>query len=53
MADEPLILAEHFLSMVAGAPARLASFGVVRDADEEERHTRVAVQLFLRALRPD
>lgn len=53
VADEPEILAEHFLSMVAGAPARLASFGVVRDADEEERHTRVAVQLFLRALRPD
>jgi hypothetical protein len=36
--------------MDSGAPARLASFGIVRDADELERHTRAAVRLFLRSL---
>ena len=51
-ADDPDILAEHFLGMVAGAPARLASFGIVRDAADTERHTRTAVGLFLRSLRP-
>ncbi|SFG47233.1 transcriptional repressor C-terminal [Streptomyces mirabilis] len=50
--DDPDILAEHFLGMVSGAPARLASFGIVRDADEQERHTRAAVRLFLRSLAP-
>jgi AcrR family transcriptional regulator len=52
VADEPEILAEHFLAMVASAPARLASFGIVRDAETQEHHTRVAVRLFLRGLRP-
>lgn len=52
VADDPELLAEHFLSMVAGAPGRLASFGVIRDAAEQERHTQTAVQLFLRGLRP-
>ncbi|MEU6642847.1 TetR/AcrR family transcriptional regulator [Saccharomonospora sp. NPDC046836] len=51
-ADEPEILAEHFLGMVAGVPARLASFGIVREPAEQQRHTEVAVQLFLRSLRP-
>ncbi|SEG85064.1 DNA-binding transcriptional regulator, AcrR family [Thermomonospora echinospora] len=53
VADDPEILAEHFLGMVAGMPARLASFGIVRDPDVQERHTRAAVRLFLRSLRPD
>ena len=52
VADDPDILAEHFLGMVAGAPARLASFGIVRDPAGTERHTRTAVELFLRSLRP-
>ncbi|MEX5711479.1 TetR/AcrR family transcriptional regulator [Parafrankia sp. FMc6] len=52
-ADDPEILAEHFLGMVSAAPARLASFGIVRDPALLERHTQVAVRLFLRSLRPD
>jgi len=50
--DEPEILAEHFLGMVSGVHARLASFGIVRDEDEQEHHLEVAVRLFLRSLRP-
>ncbi|MFF2846322.1 TetR/AcrR family transcriptional regulator [Streptomyces sp. NPDC058001] len=53
VADDPEMLAEHFLGMVSGAPARLASYGIVRDAADQERHTRTAVRLFLRSLRPD
>jgi AcrR family transcriptional regulator len=45
--------AEHFLAMVSGGPARLASFGIVRDADGQRRRLRIAVELFLRGLRPD
>jgi hypothetical protein len=52
VADEPEVLAELFLGMVAAAPARLASFGIERAAADQERHTRAAVQLFLRSLRP-
>jgi AcrR family transcriptional regulator len=52
-AEDPETLAELFLGMVAGVPARLASFGIVRSAADQERHTRVAVRLFLRGLRPD
>lgn len=53
VADDPEILAEHFLGMVSGVPARMASFGVVCDPAEQDRHTQVAVQLFLRGLRPE
>jgi hypothetical protein len=52
VADEPEVLAELFLGMVSGAPARLASFGTVRDPADQRHHTRAAVQLFLRGLRP-
>jgi AcrR family transcriptional regulator len=52
VAAEPDVLAEHFLGMVAGMPARLAAYGIVRDPTEQERHTEVAIDLFLRALRP-
>jgi hypothetical protein len=38
VADDPEILAEHFLGMVAGVPSRLASFGIVRDAADQEQH---------------
>lgn len=52
-ADDPDILAEHFLGMATGAPSRLASFGILRTADDQERHTEMAVEIFLRSLRPD
>jgi AcrR family transcriptional regulator len=53
VADEPEILAEHFLGLVAGIPARLASFGVDRDDATQQRYSEVAIELFLRGLRPD
>jgi AcrR family transcriptional regulator len=53
VADEPEILAEHFLGLVSGMPARLASFGVDRDAATQRRYGDVAIELFLRGLRPD
>lgn len=53
VADDPEILAEHFLAMVAGMPARLASFGIVPDPSSQERRLQIAVQLFLRGLRHD
>jgi AcrR family transcriptional regulator len=49
--DEPEILAEHFLAMAVGMPARLASFGIVRDAQTQAHYTHVAVALFVRGLR--
>ena len=49
-ADVPA-LAEHFLAMVSGGPARLASFGILRDADEQQRRIQTAVDLFLRGIR--
>lgn len=52
-ADEPETLAEHFLGLVSAVPARLASFGVVRDPVDLAYHTRSAVRLFLRSLRPE
>jgi AcrR family transcriptional regulator len=52
VADDPEVLAEHFLGMVAGMPARLASYGIVRDPAEQDRHTKIAIQLFVRGLRP-
>lgn len=51
-AEDPGALAEHFLGMVSSTPARLASFGIIRAPEEQERHTREIVRLFLRALRP-
>jgi AcrR family transcriptional regulator len=53
VADDPDILAEHFLAMVGGMPARLASFGMRRSHAAQEHHTEVAVRLFARSLRPD
>jgi AcrR family transcriptional regulator len=52
VAEDPEILAEHFLAMVAGMPARLASLGIARDPADEKQHLEVAVRLFLRALHP-
>jgi AcrR family transcriptional regulator len=51
-ADDPEMLAELFVGLVASAPARLAALGTVRDPADQDRYTLEAVQLFLRALRP-
>jgi AcrR family transcriptional regulator len=51
VAEEPERQAELFLGMV-GSPSRLASFGIVLDAEAQEKHTTAAVELFLRSLRP-
>ncbi|OHV42797.1 TetR family transcriptional regulator [Parafrankia soli] len=52
VADEPDVLAEHFLAMVAGAPTLFAMYGVSRDPVILEHRQKAAVQLFLRSLRP-
>ncbi|MBM7459243.1 TetR/AcrR family transcriptional regulator [Rhodococcus coprophilus] len=52
VADDPEMLAELFLGMASSAPARLASFGIVRDTVESDNRIRAAVKLFLRGLRP-
>ena len=52
VADDVEILADHFIGMVAGMPARRASLGVIRSASDERRRLEVAVGLFLRSLRP-
>jgi AcrR family transcriptional regulator len=49
--DDPDGLAELFLVMASGIPARLASFGIVRDPSQQAIQTRTAVELFLRAIR--
>jgi AcrR family transcriptional regulator len=51
-ADDLPTLAEHFLAMVSGGPARLASFGITRESGAQERRIRAAVELFLRGLQP-
>jgi AcrR family transcriptional regulator len=47
------LAAEHFLTLVQVLPARLADFGVFRSKQQEERHLRSAVDLFMRAIRPE
>jgi AcrR family transcriptional regulator len=51
VAEDPPLLAEHFLAMVSAMPARLASFGIFLDPAQQRRRTHSAVQLFLRSLR--
>lgn len=41
------LAAEQFLAMVASHPAHLASFGLRRSAEQEERYLRHAVRLFI------
>jgi AcrR family transcriptional regulator len=53
VADEPDILAEHFLGLVSGTPARLASFGIVREPSDQRHYNEVAIAMFLRSLRPE
>jgi AcrR family transcriptional regulator len=52
VADKPEILAELFVAMVTATPARMAAFGVPRDAATQQRHTDAAIEVFLRGLRP-
>jgi AcrR family transcriptional regulator len=52
IADDLDIMAEHFLAMVSAMPSRLASFGIMLTPAAQRRRIEVAVQLFLRALRP-
>jgi AcrR family transcriptional regulator len=49
--EDPEIAAELFLGMVAAAPARLASYGVVRTRKTQQRHTEQAVRIFVDGLR--
>jgi AcrR family transcriptional regulator len=51
--EDPEVIAELFLGTVSSVPARLASFGVQLDRKSQARHTEAAIQIFLRALRPD
>ena len=48
--DDVELAAEHFLAMVEAVPARMADFGVFRSKQQQERHLRYAVRLFLRGV---
>jgi TetR/AcrR family transcriptional repressor of mexJK operon len=48
--DDIEIAAEQFLAMVSMIPARLASVGVYRPPEVEEKHIQHAVSLFIRGL---
>jgi TetR/AcrR family transcriptional regulator, mexJK operon transcriptional repressor len=48
--DDMEIAAEQFLAMVSMMPARLASVGVYRPPEVEEKHIQHAVTLLIRAL---
>jgi AcrR family transcriptional regulator len=50
--DDIELAAEHFLAMVEALPARLADFGVFRSKRQEERHLKLAVDIFLRGILP-
>lgn len=50
VAEDPQIMAEHFLAMVSAMPARLASFNIILSAAEQRRRIDVAVQLFLKSV---
>jgi TetR/AcrR family transcriptional regulator, mexJK operon transcriptional repressor len=50
--DDIELWSEHFLTLVQVLPARLADFGVFRSKRQEDRHLQSAVELFMRALRP-
>ncbi|AFM19854.1 transcriptional regulator [Mycolicibacterium chubuense NBB4] len=50
--DDVELVAEHFLAMVEGFPARLADFGIYRSRKDERRHLTYAVDLFLRGVLP-
>jgi AcrR family transcriptional regulator len=50
--DDIEIAAEHFLAMVQAVPARLADFDLFRSKSQEERHLKLAVNLFLNGTLP-
>ena len=50
VADDVEVLADHFIALVSGMPARSASLGIVRSAKEERHRMEVAVDLFVRGL---
>jgi AcrR family transcriptional regulator len=50
--DDLELAAEHFLAMVEAVPARMADFGVFRSKEQQERHLRYAVRLFLHGVMP-
>ena len=47
-----IVVGAVLIGLVAGMPARSASLGIVRSAKEEQRRLEIAVDLFLRSLRP-
>lgn len=48
--DDLELAAGHFIAAVEHLPARLADCGIYRDPEENERHLRHAVDLFLRGI---
>jgi AcrR family transcriptional regulator len=48
--DDFEVSAGQFLAMIELLPQRLADFGIFRTKDEQERHLRHAVNLFLRGV---
>ncbi len=49
--DDLEMTAELFLGLVTGMPARLASFGAIREAELEKHRVALAVRVFARGLR--
>jgi TetR/AcrR family transcriptional regulator, mexJK operon transcriptional repressor len=48
--DDLELAAGHFIAMVEHLPTRLAECGIYRTPEEEERHLRHAVRLFVRGI---
>lgn len=48
--DEIELTAGHFIAMVEHLPTRLAECGIYRSPEEEERHLRHAVRLFVHGI---
>ena len=48
--DNYLLVAEIFIGMIVGIPARLASFDIHRDPEFEKKRIRAAVTLFLQGI---
>lgn len=48
--DNVDLTAELFLGLISGLPARLASFGMIRDPAIEQQRIRLAVDMFVRGI---
>jgi AcrR family transcriptional regulator len=48
--DDLELTAGHFIAMIEHLPTRLAECGIYRSPEEEERHVRHAVRLFVRGI---